>query len=319
MHLRSESREFKRPLARRAKSARCRELILQQKRGSIYFATPFGLTVAQPMRALPTVHQTDTAKAPSSLRLPDFLIIGAARTATTWLYECLREHPDVHVPRHKRPEPHFFLKSAEYRQGLAYYSNRYFDGVASSLVAGEASTSYLYQPYVAERIWQHIPEVKLIAIVRDPAERAFSNYVVTVRNGIEQLSFSEAIRTEPVRLACPCSTFQAEVAPFAYVDRGRYFTQLQPYLERFPRENILLLCHEDLRRDPETTLRSVFGFLGVDDAYVPNVRTAKPNSAAYNGDVLCSADREFIIQELQTEITNLSTLLGRNLEHWMSR
>lgn len=253
----------------------------------------------------------------SGLRLPDFLIIGAARSGTTWLYECLLEHPQIFLPAEKRPEPHFFLKSDEYRRGLEYYSRRYFSNAADSIVAGEASTSYLYQPFVASRVRAALPDAKLIVLLRDPAERAFSNHAVTYRNGIDALPFSAAIRAEPERLRHPESQFHAEVAPFAYIDRGRYSSQLLVYLGQFRRDQLCLLWHDDVRSQPDSVLSEAFRFLGVDDAFRPSRLSTPKNSADYGNTRLSADDREFVIRQLRDEIEGLADLTGRNLDRWL--
>ncbi|MDY7109710.1 MAG: sulfotransferase [Planctomycetota bacterium] len=250
------------------------------------------------------------------MRLPDFLIVGAARCGTTWLYECLRRHPQVYLPPEKRPEPHFFLKNAEYERGLRYYSDRYFVGVGRDRIAGEASTSYLYHPSVAPRIAEHLPGVRLIAILRNPVDRAFSNYIVSSRNGFEPLGFSEAIRVEPERLAHPQSTFEREICPFAYIDRGRYSAQLARYLELFPGDRLHVALFDDLVAAPGETLRAAQAFLDVDPNVVPEELPPRLNAAAYDGAAIPPADRTYILDRLRDDLDALAAWLDRDLSHW---
>lgn len=250
------------------------------------------------------------------MRSPDFLIIGAARCGTTWLYECLNAHPAVYLPASKRPEPHFFMKQAEYAQGIRYYSDRYFAHVGSALVAGEASTSYMYQPYVAPRIARHLPEVKLIAILRNPVDRAFSNYIVSRRNALETLPFPRAIREETVRLAHPQSPFEREICPFAYIDRGRYYAQLASYLELFPRDRLHVLLFDDIVDQPADLLRSTYAFLGVDTDFLPKQLPQRSNAADYKGARAGADDRFYILDQLAEDLASLARWLGRDLSHW---
>ena len=250
------------------------------------------------------------------MRLPDFLIIGAARCGTTWLYECLNAHPQVYLPASKRPEPHFFMKQAEYERGLSYYSDRYFADVGSALVAGEASTSYMYQPYVAPRIAHHLPEVKLIVILRNPADRAFSNYTVSSRNGLETLPFPRAIREEAARLAHPQSSFEREICPFAYIDRGRYYAQLALYLELFPRDRLHVLLFDDIVHQPADLLHGTYEFLGVDTDFLPGQLPQRSNAADYKGAVAGADDRSYILGQLADDLSSLARWLGRDLSHW---
>jgi hypothetical protein len=250
------------------------------------------------------------------MRLPDFLIIGAARCGTTWLYECLKAHPGIYLPADKRPEPHFFLKQSEYDRGLAYYSARYFDQADPSLVAGEASTSYLYHPSVAARVARHLPDVRLIAILRNPVDRAFSNYIVSRRNGLETLSFSDAIRTEPSRLADPGSEFEREICPFAYIDRGRYLAQLSRYMGLFSRQRLHVVLFDDLAASPEQVLRATHAFLGVDPDFLPDPLPSRLNRAEYDGAAVMSDDRSYIRDQIAEDTEALADLLGRDLSHW---
>lgn len=250
------------------------------------------------------------------MRRPDFLIIGAARCGTTSLYECLKAHPQIYLPPDKRPEPHFFLREAEYRKGIEYYCRKYFDGVGDDLIAGEASTSYIYQPWVAPRIRKHLPDVKLIAMLRNPIDRAFSNYHVTRANGLEDLPFGEAIRREAQRIANPESSFHAEIQPFAYIDRGRYHKQLSLYRELFPPEQIHVTIFEDFMADTAAEIRSVLGFLGVGAADVVEQNHRKWNAADYNDERIAPADREYIRRELMDDMEKLSEFVQRDLSLW---
>ena len=174
------------------------------------------------------------------MRLPDFLVIGAARSGTTSLYHYLKSHPQIYLPAKKHPEPHFFLKNNEYKKGIHYYSEKYFKNVNHDKKAGEISTSYLYQPYVAKRIKKHLPKVKLIAMLRNPIERSFSNYVFTYKNGLDSLSFEDAILQEKKRISNPETQFHSEIQPYAYMDRGRYYKQLMEYLKYFSPAELFL-------------------------------------------------------------------------------
>src|SRR5436305_13662497 len=104
--------------------------------------------------------------------LPNFLIIGAARSGTTTLYTHLKRHPDIYLPPRKRPEPHFFYKSAEYERGIGYYEERYFSACRNESAIGEASTSYVFGPTVPGRIRAALPDIKAICLLRNPVERA---------------------------------------------------------------------------------------------------------------------------------------------------
>ena len=116
---------------------------------------------------------------------PTFIIAGAPRSGTTWLYELLDRHPDVYMAKPVRPEPKFFLVDELYSRGIQHYFDTWFAGADAYRAAGEKSTNYLESAVVAERIHQHLPSVKLVFILREPAHRAYSNWMWSRMNGME--------------------------------------------------------------------------------------------------------------------------------------
>lgn len=211
--------------------------------------------------------------------LPDFLIIGAAKSGTTALYDLLKQHPQVYLPFDK--EPLFFSRDDYFANGPQWYMERYFKDSESFLVRGEATPHYLYwAEKVALRIAQtfgnHPP--KFIAIFRDPVQRAYSWYWNMVREGFEKLPFEAALEAEPRILKKRWDEFESfGLMTFGYVRGGRYATQLESYLALFPRERFLFLLQEDLKpAHLETTMHRVFTFLDVDtDVHVHEV-TSNP-------------------------------------------
>jgi len=174
------------------------------------------------------------------------------------------------MPRDMRPEPSFFFKSWEYSQGLQYYCNRWFSDVPKSALAiGERSSQYLFGgSTVAARIHSHLPDVKILFVLRNPIERAWANYRFTVLEGLEDQPFAEALAAEPERMTNATGIWK-EIQPHAYIARGFYGEQLRGYLEFFDRSNVLVLKSEDLAKNTETNLASVYSFLGVPDPLAP--------------------------------------------------
>ena len=132
--------------------------------------------------------------------LPNFIIGGAAQSGTTSLSSALVQHPDIYLPTPLVPECHYFYKPWEIEKGLEYYRRKWFSTVQEESAIGEKSTSYLFGgESIANRIARATPDIRLIFILRNPIERAWSNYKFTVFQGLEQLSFMEALLHEECR------------------------------------------------------------------------------------------------------------------------
>jgi len=198
---------------------------------------------------------------PSSI--PNFLIGGSIAGGTSFLSNALLHHPDVFLPRITRPEPGFFCKSWEYAKSLDYYQQKWFADYAGQIACGERSSLYLHGgETVARRIRESLPEVRLIFTLRNPIERAYGNYRFTVLEGLEELSFEDALEQEDSRLASLTGTW-AEIQPCNYAARGKYAEQLEGYLRHFERSVILLVKSEEMARNPASSFRSVLAFLGI--------------------------------------------------------
>jgi hypothetical protein len=186
---------------------------------------------------------------------PTFVVAGAQKAATTWLYECFVEHPEVFVPEIK--ELHFFCdpgdcRKSRYGQGLDWYRSLFPDD-ATIRAAGELSIDYMFYPYVPKRLHALDPQLKIIFALRDPVERAYSAYWMGRRHNPSMPEFSTFLSTDS-----------------DYVARGFYFQQIQRYLELFPAENIKIMIYEDLLDDPVGYLVEICNFLGIDDRIRPH-------------------------------------------------
>jgi hypothetical protein len=200
--------------------------------------------------------------------LPNFLIIGAPRSGTTHLYRGLRQHPAIFMSDFK--EPMFFAYEGEDRPGSITNRAAYetlFHGSEPYPAVGEASTLYLYSPNAARRIRQSIPDVRLIAILRNPTDRAFSQY-----------TFQRFLQTEPLdtfeaALADENNRIQNNASPFLlYRPVGLYGRQIPRYLDQFPKEQLLFVLQDDLDIQPQTIFQQIFSFIGVDPNFEPDLR-----------------------------------------------
>ena len=188
--------------------------------------------------------------------LPNFLICGIEKGGTSSLYHYLKAHPEVFMSEKK--EINFF--SFNYSEGIGWYEDHFKgDGVAEAKARGEASPLYMTYPEVARRIARTLPEAKLLFVLRDPAERAYSDYWFNINRGIQypQESFSTVIRKPTGYLR--------------YIRKGYYADQIEAFLPHFRRDQLHFVITEALRRDTPGELRRCFRFLGVSD-HEPEIR-----------------------------------------------
>lgn len=193
-------------------------------------------------------------------RLPNFLIIGAKRSGTTSLARYLGSHPEVFMAPSK--EVHYF--DLNRGRGLDWYRDQ-FAGAGALPAVGEATQTYMYDPDIPQRLAQVMPAARLVAVLRNPADRAYSDYWFRRTRGLETLSFEDALAAEPERLE---SSFEERLA-CSYVDRGRYAAQLERVCEHFPREQIHILLFEEMRDRPRQAFSELCRFLGVDPRPAP--------------------------------------------------
>jgi hypothetical protein len=260
------------------------------------------------------------ARATARFRLlPDYLIIGAQRSGTTSLYKYLAQHPGVGAAFLGKGA-HFF--DTNYSGDLDLYRAHFPTGAYKwyvkrrrglELVTGEGSPYYLAHPHAPYRIAHMLPRAKLIALLRDPVERAFSHYQHELARGFEQLSFEEAIDREPDRLAGEVEKMRADPSynsfsyqHHTYVTRGLYAEQLQVWYSLFPKEQILVLRSEDLFADPDRTYRQVLEFLEVPPASLATYETFNPR---HYGE-MNEATRRRLVEYFAEPNTRLYELLG---------
>jgi hypothetical protein len=244
----------------------------------------------------------------ATTRLPDFVIIGAARCGTTSLYAYLREHPQVFMSPEKETD-YFSLgdlppedvprNASAYRARTRDDYERFFRDAGDARAVGEASPTYLFYPRSAERMQQAIPDAKVICILRDPVERAYSHFALARKMGFEPVAdFAAALALEDERWASDRSM------RFTYTRASFYHDGLEAFWQRFPRERILVLRFEQLAADPRATMRAVYDFIGVDASFTPDV------SIRHNRSML---PRSGLVRELFGRPFRLRRFLQRNL------
>jgi len=203
----------------------------------------------------------------SRVRLPDFLVIGALKAGTTYLDGLLRDHPELCLPDTVK-EVQFFTR--HYDRGPTWYARR-FAGSGSRL-AGEVSPQYLSDPRCPARIHELLPEVRLLVSLRDPVQRAYSQYKHWVQVSNYGGDFEKFLADYP-----------------GAIEEGRYFVLLSRYLDVFPAQQLHVVIFEDLVRNPGDAMPGIFNFLGVDAGHTPselppaNVSTRPRFHRAYAG------------------------------------
>lgn len=254
----------------------------------------------------------------SPLRLlPDFIIIGGQRCGTTSLYRYLVEHPDIAGARRK--EVHFFDNS--FHRGTRWYNahfplsleRRAREMRGHPLITGEASPYYLFHPHAPRRVRQLVPNAKLIALLRNPVDRAYSHYHLSVRLGFETLPFEQAIESEHERLNGELERMLADDKYYSrshqhhsYLARGIYVDQLKIWLDTFPREQILILRSEDFYADPGPAIQQVTDFIGLNP--YRKARYEVHNDGKYNS--LSDDMRAFLYEYYAPHNERLNDYLG---------
>ena len=212
-------------------------------------------------------------------KLPNFLIGGPPKCASTSLNFYLKQHPEIYMSPVKQTR--FF--SVYYDKGFDYYINTYFSGITNEKVAGEATPTYFLLPFVPARIKAYNPDMKIIFCLRNPVERTFSGWTMRANNGTEHLSFIDALKENLKQRETVKFDNDKDAAEWAadmvrgdrleetgfrtYLDGSLYATNLRHYLKHFPQSQIKVVFLDNLQKDLHGTLKEVFTFLGVDSSF----------------------------------------------------
>ena len=212
-------------------------------------------------------------KVSSPLRaLPNFLIIGAQKSGTTSLYNYLTNNPEIEPALQK--EIYFF--DLHFNKGLTWYrkffplrSNLNNNGKRFTL---EASPSYLFYPHAPKRVKETLGEIKLIVLLRNPVDRAYSNFKWEKRRGRETRTFEEVIlaeeemaKAEMNKMINDENYYSHEYRNFAYLNKGIYVDQLERWIKYFPKSNLLVLESNEMYTEPEHVLKKISHFLGIQE------------------------------------------------------
>jgi hypothetical protein len=250
--------------------------------------------------------------------LPDFVIIGAQRAGTTYLYESLARHPDIAPALTK--EVHFF--DVWFGRGLRWYRSFFPLRLARRLhrrplLAGEASPYYLFHPHAARRAAATQPKLRLIALLRNPVDRAYSHYQHSRRRGAEQLAFDDALAREGERLAGEQEKLEQDERyisynhqNYSYQARGIYVDQLARWRSAFPREQLLVVQSEQLYAEPQAEMTRVLAFLGLPPH--PSGSDRRPRSPGYPP--MAAATRRMLLDYFVPHNMRLYEFLGQSFD-----
>ena len=274
------------------------------------------------------------------MTLPNFLLIGPGRSGTTSLYHWLNQHPEIYMSPVK--EACFYAKPARPRPGKPRTREEYerlFNGITNEKMYGEACPAYLWTPTAADSIRADIPDARLIATLRNPADRAYSGWLKAVLEGRVRKGTAE----------------DALKPGYHHYKIGFYAPHLRRYFDRFPRQNIKVVIFEDIVRDPQLLMTEIFEFLGVDSAFkvdpIPYNPSRAPRSmrawtiykslvkivrpmiplsvrshikSGIASDRLLTAPpavsselRARLLEAYRDDILETSQLIGRDLSHWL--
>jgi Sulfotransferase domain len=253
---------------------------------------------------------------------PDFVILGAAKAGTTSLYGWLSEHPFVSPASTKEVhyfDYNFFRGDDWYRSHFPRRTDR--DAFAAEhgrpFLTGEASPPYLSHPWVPQRLKRVIPDAKLLVALRNPVDRAYSQYQMSVREEEEEFDFEHALEIEDERLDPERAKLAADgrysswaIGCWSYKMRSRYAEQVECWLELFPREQFHFLTLEDLSVRPQETLDAVHEFLGLPPHAYADL---KPLHTAPRYDSLAPGTREQLGDYFRPYNERLYELIGRDL------
>ncbi|HLF25776.1 MAG TPA: sulfotransferase domain-containing protein [Anaerolineae bacterium] len=210
--------------------------------------------------------------------LPNFLIIGAQKSGSTFFLKCLADHPDVFMP----PGEVRFFEDPEYTPDAIHRLTRLFQNVSGQTALGIKRPGYLSRPECPARIHHHLPQAKLIAILRDPIDRAISAYFHLMKCGFIPIRPLAEGMTKLIDGEYQVSHLKAA----EILDFGFYHRHLTRYLQYFRRAQMLILLFESIKAEPQAAIQCAYRFIAVNDSYVPKPlqahRRPNPNPGVYS-------------------------------------
>ena len=240
-----------------------------------------------------------------------FLVVGSQKSGTSALDKYLRENSDIEMASTK--EVHFFDNEDNFKDKVNYnsYHNNFITD--NSKIKGECTPIYMYWAPSIRRIYEYNPEIKIIAVLRNPIDRAFSHWNMERDRNADTIEFSTAIRQESVRCR---EELPLQHRVFSYTDRGFYSEQIRRIWRYFPKEQTLFIKHDDLRSEPNQVLKHISKFLGVSE--FNNVKEKVIHSRPYLSK-LPYDDRKYLNELYFHEIKTIETILEWDCSDWQPK
>jgi hypothetical protein len=268
------------------------------------------------LKKKPSVRQN--SREASQPPAPNFFIVGAARSGTTSLWQYLRQHPDIFMPGDIAwKEPSYYCDTYGVESYAAYLSSVFKDATTEKRI-GEASTPYLTSPESARKIHDGVPDPRIIMLLRNPVDRAYSLWKWMHAYGYETIgSFEEALEAEfssrkdkPEFMSKFRKGYSAYYWDFLYFHSGLYFDQVKRYRDLFSRKQLAIIIFEEFVEKPLKFVHRLYEFLGVDPGFEPDIKihNAVPGYSPMNVNTQLDLQQRYL-----HDVTRLSKLLKRDL------
>jgi hypothetical protein len=238
-----------------------------------------------------------------------FFIVGAQRSGTTLLYKLLDDHPEITMSKPMRPESKFFLKEAPYSKEK-FREN--FMSKDDTMLFGEKSTSYYEFPIAAKRIKQTFPNTKIIFILRNPTQRAISNYFFSKKHGIENRSLEDVFLN---KVSAPKLNISISVDPFDYIKRSLYVELLKNFINFFDKSQVKILIFEKLINNDYDLNKELYGYLDVSN-FQNNVDLTKTVNASNRDFDVPRNITHYLDDYFKPSILKLEELYGLDCKKW---
>ena len=238
-------------------------------------------------------------------KLPNFICIGSQKSGTTTIYNILKNHNEIFLSEQK--ELHFFDYDDQYDKGVEYYKNFF---KTDKKIVGEITPSYIFFDDCAKRIYTTLgAKIKILIILRNPIDRAFSHYLMSCKRGFEKKSFEEAIILEEERI---CKGY-FEKSHYSYISRGKYSEQIKRYYKYFDKENIKIIFFEEFIQNQQSAISSIENFLNIKSNninlnlksnYASNYRFSIIKNILHKENIFISRFKQFLPKKIKRIVRN---------------